>query len=87
MAVCPNNFLSGFTLLFDASLYFGWSAALASVISCGVAAKVLWDKVDDLLFQTFSKSPVETLPERVKGIPGVGRFRVKKGDLGFHVET
>lgn len=67
--------------------YHGWGAALASLIFCLIACRVVWVKVDDLLYQTFSKSPVETLPDRVVGIPGVGRYRVKKGDFSFDVEA
>ena len=67
--------------------YHGWGAALASLICCIVAVRVVWLKVDDLLYQTFSKSPVETLPERVKGIPGVGRYRVKKGEFSFDADA
>ncbi|MCA9776220.1 MAG: exopolysaccharide Pel transporter PelG [Candidatus Eremiobacteraeota bacterium] len=68
------------TILITSDLY-GWGAALASCLAFLVAARILWVRVDDLLYQTFSKSPVETLPEKVKGIPGVGRYRVQKGEL------
>lgn len=59
----------------------GWGAALASLVASLSAARWLWVKVDDLLFQTFSKSPVETLPLRAEHVPGVGRFHFVKGNL------
>lgn len=81
-----NYTLTTTTLLLSEGSH-GWSAAAASFICCLIAARVLWVKVDDLLYQTFSKSPVETLPEKVRGIPGVGRFHVKKEKFEFHVEA
>ena len=63
------------------SEFYGWGAALASCIAFLVAARVLWVRVDDLLYQTFSKSPVETIPLKVKGLAGVGRFRIAKGEF------
>ena len=75
-----NYVLTVLTILMSSDLY-GWGAAVASCTAFLVAARILWVRVDDLLYQTFSKSPVETLPETVKGLPGVGRYRIQKGEL------
>ena len=75
-----NYTLTVLTILMNSDLY-GWGAAVASCTAFLVAARILWVRVDDLLYQTFSKSPVETLPEKVKGLPGVGRYRIQKGEL------
>jgi polysaccharide biosynthesis protein PelG len=75
-----NFTLTILTLLISPEFY-GWGAALASCVAFLVAARILWVRVDDLLYQTFSKSPVESLPGNARDIPGVGRFRLQKGEL------
>lgn len=59
----------------------GWGAALASFLACLSSAWLLWQRVDDLLFRTFSKSPVETLPAGGE-LGGVGRFHFHREQAG-----
>ena len=84
-----------FTILnFDLSLgslylpqvFLGWGSTLAAFLSLGLGAVVLWVRVNDLVYQTFCKAPVETIPQRTRGIPGVGRFRLQKERLSIDFE-
>lgn len=77
-----NFTLSSFTLAWGE--YHGWGAALAAFIGCCSGLTLLWNRVDDLLYQTFSKSPVEILPEKVNG---VGRFGFQKEPVTFDADT
>ena len=64
--------------LFLPEAYYGWGAVLAGIIASAWSANLLRQRVDDLLYQTFSKSPVETLPSRPNELQGVGRFHFQK---------
>jgi len=61
----------------------GLGAVLASLLVSLFSAWLLWSRVNDLLYQTFSKSPVKTLPLGDEGLTGVGRFHFKKEGFKF----
>lgn len=58
--------------------YYGLGAVLAGILGSAWSARLLAQRVDDLLYQTFSKSPVESLPSRPNELQGVGRFHFNK---------
>jgi polysaccharide biosynthesis protein PelG len=65
----------------------GWGAVVAALVVCSLSAWLLWTRVKDLLYQTFTKSPVKTLPLGHEGLTGVGKFHFRKEGLNFDSPT
>lgn len=65
--------------LFGAPRYYGWASILAGLISAACSSWLLKNRVDDLLYRTFSKAPVKTLPHQSSHSYGVGEMHFDRG--------